>query len=293
MKVSAKILDGKLVSKIQRRSLHNEVKDLVILSGVIPRLALICVGDNVASNVYIKNKVRACDEVGLQSEVYRFDCDCSKQELTEKIEELNVDNSVHGILVQLPLPNHLDPSIIVEKIDPLKDVDGFHPLNAGGVLSGKKNFFPPCTPLGIISLLDHYKICLAGKHAVVIGRSIIVGKPMAMMLLSRNATVTSCHSQTSDLSSHCSRADLLVVATGQKQIVTADMVKPGSVVVDVGIHKELDGRLVGDVDFPNVGNVASHITPVPGGVGPMTVAGLVANTIFAYRRVINSRGLPG
>ncbi len=283
--MKAQIIDGKAVSK----KVHEEVKaevEALKKYGIEPFLAVVLVGDNPASKVYVRNKEKACAKVGIKTYTHRLPADASYDEVANLIKQLNEDRKVNGILVQLPLPDHLDEKSLLELVDPSKDVDGFHPYNLGRLLSGSP-IVKPCTPLGIMRLLDEYGVELKGKEAVVVGRSVIVGKPMWLLLLERHATVTTCHSKTRDLAFHTKRADVLVVAAGRPRMITADMVKPGAVVIDVGINRLEDGSLVGDVDFESVSEVASMITPVPGGVGPMTVAMLLYNTVQAAKRQNN------
>lgn len=277
----AQIIDGKLVASVTREKAAR-VATLVKEAGVDPGLAVILVGDDPASHAYVRMKERDCAEVGIASFDYRRPTDITQTELHEIIDACNADPRVHGILVQMPLPRHLDPEAAILRIDPNKDVDGFHPVSLGSLVRGIR---APraCTPWGVMAMLDHYGIDPSGANAVVIGRSTIVGKPMALMLLERNATVTVCHSKTRDLEKVCREADILVAAVGRPKMVTADFVKPGAVVIDVGINSTDEG-MVGDVDFDAVEQVASWITPVPGGVGPMTRAMLVLNTAEAAAR---------
>lgn len=270
----AQILDGKKVATDVRAQIAKEVEQT---EGITPGLAVVLVGDDQASQVYVRNKEKACNSVGINSFMHLLPASTRQEELLDLIKKLNADSKVHGILVQLPVPPQIDPDIILQAIDPTKDVDGFHPFNTGKLMAGLETFVP-CTPRGIMHLLAAYNISLAGKHAVVVGRSNIVGKPMASLLMARDATVTVCHSKTSDLKEFTRSADILVVAVGRPRLITADMVKPGAVVVDVGINRLPEG-LVGDVDFDTVKEVASYITPVPGGVGPLTIAMLLQNTL--------------
>lgn len=276
--MAAKILDGKKAAQEIRASLKEEVARLKA-RGLTPGLAVVLVGEDPASKVYVKQKEKACREAGIASQVYRLPEDTSEESLLQLIQELNADRAVHGILVQLPLPGRLDANRVIQAIDPAKDVDGFHPLNVGRLAVGLPAPVP-CTPRGIIHLLDAYSIPIAGRHAVVVGRSNIVGKPLAQLLLARDATVTVCHSKTVDLASLTRTADILVAAAGKPRLITRGMVKPGAVVVDVGINRLPEG-LVGDVDFEAVREVAGYITPVPGGVGPLTIAMLLKNTLEA------------
>jgi methylenetetrahydrofolate dehydrogenase (NADP+)/methenyltetrahydrofolate cyclohydrolase len=278
----AMILDGKALAAEVRRQLKEEVAALAA-QGLTPTLAVLLVGDDPASQVYVRNKIAACAEVGILSRSFRFPSDCAPSELFAAIDRLNNDPAIHGILVQLPLPPQFDESEVVERIAVTKDVDGFHAENLGRLWQGRSGFVP-CTPAGVMRLLSHAQVPLVGAEAVVVGRSNIVGKPMAALLLAAGATVTIAHSRTSNLAEVTRRADVLVVAVGKPGLVTGAMIKPGAVVVDVGINRLADGRLVGDVDFASAQGVARAITPVPGGVGPMTIAMLLANTVTAARR---------
>jgi methylenetetrahydrofolate dehydrogenase (NADP+) / methenyltetrahydrofolate cyclohydrolase len=252
--------------------------------GITPGLAVVLVGDNPASQVYVRNKVKACHEAGLHSVMEKHSADMSEAALLALVDKLNKDPLIHGILVQLPLPPHIDAQKVIEAISPEKDVDGFHIASAGALMVGRPGFWP-CTPYGCMKMLESIGYSLKGKHAVVIGRSNIVGKPMAMMLLQQNATVTICHSGTPDLKAMTLQADVIVAAVGKRNVLTADMVKPGAVVIDVGMNRNDEGKLCGDVDFEGVRQVASFITPVPGGVGPMTITMLLVNTLEAAERV--------
>lgn len=254
--------------------------------GQRPGLAVILVGDNPASQVYVHNKVKACEDNGLYSSFDHYPATLSEADLLARIDTLNRDPRIHGILVQLPLPAHIDNHRVIKAIAPEKDVDGFHVVNAGALMTGRP-LFRPCTPYGVMKMLDAYGIELSGANAVVIGRSNIVGKPVAMLLLERSATVTICHSKTRDLAAHTRAADVVVAAVGKRNVLTADMVKPGATVIDVGINRNEAGKLCGDVDFANVKEVAGYITPVPGGVGPMTITMLLVNTIEAAERMAN------
>ncbi len=251
--------------------------------GVRPGLAVILVGEDPASQVYVRNKIKACEESGLHSVFEKYDASLSQQALLARIEALNADAAIHGILVQMPLPRHIDPHRVIETIATAKDVDGYSTQSAGELMTGSPGF-NPCTPYGCMKLIDSTGVTLRGKHAVVIGRSNTVGKPMALMLLQGNATVTICHSATPDLKTHTLQADVIVAAVGRRNVVTADMVKPGAVVIDVGMNRNDEGKLCGDVDFAGVATVAGFITPVPGGVGPMTITMLLVNTIEAAER---------
>lgn len=276
----AKIIDGKAISAEIRQELKVRTAAFVERTGVRPGLAVVLVGDDPASQVYVRNKQRACEQVGFRSEQILLPADTQMAALREVIEQLNADSDIHGILVQLPLPPQLDEHEIIMLIDPDKDVDAFHPINVGRIVSGSYRF-APCTPAGIMQLLRRSGVAIEGRECVVIGRSDIVGKPMALLLLAANGTVTVCHSHTVGLAEICRCADILVCAVGKPGFVTADMVAPGAVVIDVGINRLQDGRLVGDVDFDAVEPIAGMITPVPGGVGPMTITMLLDNTLRA------------
>ena len=278
----AKILSGKTVSARVKQELKIEAENLT-KAGTKPGLAVVIVGDDSASKVYVANKEKACAELGIYSEKYALSADTTEDELLNLIKKLNADDKIHGILVQLPLPEHLDDKTIINNILPFKDVDAFHPTNVGRIMIGDFDFVP-CTPAGIMELIHESGVEVSGKECVVIGRSNIVGKPMSMLLLHENGTVTVCHSKTSDLKAQTRRADILVAAVGIPKFVKADMVKPGAVVIDVGMDRDENGKLCGDVDFDEVEKVASAITPVPGGVGPMTIAMLMRNTITAAKR---------
>jgi methylenetetrahydrofolate dehydrogenase (NADP+)/methenyltetrahydrofolate cyclohydrolase len=285
--MTATILDGKAISQAIQAEIAEEVVDFIQNNATVPCLAAILVGDNQASEVYVRNKRRACERVGIESQLHRFSGDVMPDDLLTLVAKLNKDPHVHGILVQLPLPEHIDPLRIQDAIRPNKDVDVFHPENVGRLVQGRPRFLP-CTPHGIQQLLIRSDVEIAGKHVVILGRSDIVGKPLAIMLAQRardaNATVTVCHSRTRDLPEITRQADILIVAIGRPKFVRRDMVKPGAVVVDVGINRTDDG-LVGDVDFSEVRQVASQITPVPGGVGPLTVSMLLSNTLQAAREL--------
>ena len=278
----AQIIDGKKTSQKLREEIARKTALLVEEKGVRPGLAVILVGQDPASQIYVRNKKKACEEVGFLSREYKLPEETTEEELLSLIDRLNDDEEIHGILVQLPVPKHLDDKKIIARIDPKKDVDAFSYENVGRIMTGEFDFVP-CTPAGIMELLAEYGIDPAGKRAVVIGRSNIVGKPMAMLLLHKNATVTICHSRTRELKEVCRRADVLVAAVGKAAFVTPDMVKPGAVVIDVGMNRNAEGKLCGDVD-PAVDAVAGYLTPVPGGVGPMTIAMLLKNTVTAARR---------
>ena len=274
------LIDGKQASREIRDALQAEAAKLKASSGVVPGLAVILVGENPASRIYVGSKEKACQEAGFLSRVYRLPAETAERDVLKRIRMLNDDRKIHGILVQLPLPAHIRAEAVIEAIDPRKDVDGFHPYNAGRLFSGNP-LHRACTPSGILTLLDRYGIAAEGKEAVIVGRSNIVGKPLALMLLSRNATVTVCHTRTKNLPEVTRRAELLVAAAGKAEMIQADMVREGAVVIDVGVNRRADGRLVGDVAFAGVAEKASHITPVPGGVGPMTIAMLLKNTLRA------------
>ena len=278
----AQVLDGRELARRVREELASAIDDFQTAEGVTPGLAVVLVGDDPASQVYIRTKMRECERVGIRAELHHFPSDVSQDAVENRLRELNADPDVHGILLQWPVPPGLDYGRLIETIAPIKDVDGFHPVNAGRLLAGQPRFVP-CTPLGILHLLQAHGIPIAGRHAVVVGRSLIVGRPMAALLLAHDATVTICHSRTRDLAEHTRRADILVVAVGRAGFIGADHVKPGAAVIDVGINRLEDGRLVGDVDTEAVAAVAGAITPVPGGVGPMTVAMLLKNTFEAAR----------
>lgn len=277
--MAAQIIDGKQISAQVKESVKREVEELAS-KGVPVCLAVIIVGDDPASHIYVKNKKKACELVGIRSEEYVLSAESGEEELLALINELNTDKNVNGILVQLPLPKHINETKILEAISPLKDVDAFHAVNVGKIMIGNYDFLP-CTPAGCMELIHSTGIDVAGKACVVVGRSNIVGKPMAMLLLHANGTVTICHSKTQNLKTLCSQADILVAAVGKPQMITADMVKTGAVVIDVGMNRDGNGKLCGDVDFTAVSDVASFITPVPGGVGPMTIAMLMKNTVKA------------
>lgn len=279
----ANIIDGKLVSSTLRKSILNEVEKLKA-NNINPTLAVILVGNDPASAVYVRNKQRACIETGITPVQITLPEETTEEFLLQKIEELNNDPTVHGILVQLPLPKHISEEKVIAKIDYSKDVDAFTHESVGRIVEGKYTFLP-CTPAGIMKLLEVYNVEIAGKECVVIGRSNIVGKPMALLLLNKSGTVTVCHSKTKNLREVTSRADILVVAVGRPEFVTCDMVKEGAVVIDVGINRLPDGRLVGDVAFEEVSGVASLISPVPGGVGPMTITMLMQNTLYSAKRI--------
>jgi|TARA_B110000305_G_C19451015_1_gene647952 methylenetetrahydrofolate dehydrogenase (NADP+)/methenyltetrahydrofolate cyclohydrolase len=293
--MTAKRIDGKAMAEQVRAELAQGVKALESTHGVTPGLAVVIVGDDLASQVYVRNKVKQTEECGMRSFHHVLAADTSRELLLHLIKELNADPAVHGILVQLPLPLHLDPKDVIETIDPAKDVDGFHTSNVGRLWTGEKSFVP-CTPLGCMKLLKSVMPSIAGKHAVIVGRSNIVGRPMAALLLNESATVTIAHSKTIDLPGLCRQADILVAAVGRAQMIKADWIKPGAIVLDVGINRieapSGQTKLVGDVDFDSVVSIASAITPVPGGPGPMTIACLLANTLYAaeQRALVCTRG---
>jgi len=281
--MTAQIIDGKALSAQLRTEVAQRAATLTA-QGTKPGLAVVLVGDNQASQVYVRNKVKACEDVGFHSVLEKYDASMTEAELLARVEALNNDPSIHGILVQLPLPKHIDDHKVIEAISPLKDVDGFHVASAGALMVGEVGF-KACTPYGCMKMLESIGMKdLRGKHAVVIGRSNIVGKPMAMMLLAANATVTVTHSGTADLGAMTRQADVVVAAVGKRNVLTADMVKPGAVVIDVGMNRNDEGKLCGDVDFDGVKEVAGFITPVPGGVGPMTITMLLVNTMEAAER---------
>lgn len=275
------LIDGKAVSLQVKQQVKQEC-DKLKAKGVTPGLAVIIVGDDPASQVYVRNKERACEECGFYSVKYALDADTTQDELNALIDKLNKDEKINGILCQLPLPKHLDDKEVINRIDPIKDVDAFHPVNVGAIMIGDYNFLP-CTPAGVMELIRSTGVDVTGKKAVVIGRSNIVGKPMAMLLLHENATVEITHSKTLDLKSITKEADILVAAIGRAKFVTADMVKNGAIVIDVGMNRDENGKLCGDVDFENVKDKCSFITPVPGGVGPMTISMLMRNTLTAAK----------
>ncbi len=286
--MTARNIDGNALSAKVREELAQRAAELTAL-GVQPCLAVILVGEDPASAVYVRNKVAGCEKAGFRSLKFTYPADVAPEVVFAKIAELNADVSVHGILVQLPLPKQFDADKVLEAISPEKDVDGFHAENFGLLLQGRKSFYP-CTPWGVMKMLESENVQVKGSEAVVIGRSNIVGKPMAVMLLSKGATVTVCHSQTKDLAFHTKRADSVVVAIGKAKFLKGDMVKPGAVVIDVGMNRDENGKLCGDVDFDSAREVASLITPVPGGVGPMTITMLLANTVESAERALNAQG---
>jgi methylenetetrahydrofolate dehydrogenase (NADP+)/methenyltetrahydrofolate cyclohydrolase len=277
--MAAQLLDGKSLAAQVRAAVKDKVARLA-QRGIQPGLAVILAGEDPASRVYVKNKVRACEETGVRSQLFEFPASVTQAELLSRVELLNDDPAVHGILVQLPLPKQVNSQKVLESVSPEKDVDGFHDMNLGALLAGQPRVVP-CTPAGVMRLLQHANVPLAGRRAVVIGRSNIVGKPLALLLLQKDATVTICHSKTADLESVARQADILVAAIGRAKLVSAAMVKPGACVIDVGVNRLADGSLAGDVDFDAVKNIAGWITPVPGGVGPMTIAMLLENCLRA------------
>ena len=281
--MTAQRIDGNALSQKLRAEVTLRTTALKA-KGITPGLAVILVGENPASQVYVRNKVKACEDSGLHSILEKHPASLTEAALLNRIDALNHDSGIHGILVQLPLPAHIDAQKVIEAISPAKDVDGFHIASAGALMTGMPGFWP-CTPYGCMKMLESIGYELKGKHAVVIGRSNIVGKPMALMLLQKNATVTICHSATQDLKAITLQADVIVAAVGKRNILTADMVKPGAVVIDVGMNRNEEGKLCGDVDFAGVEQVAGYITPVPGGVGPMTITMLLVNTLEAAERI--------
>lgn len=280
----ATIIDGKAISEKIRSEVKAATDKLINERSVTPGLAVVLVGDNPASKVYVGSKEKACIEMGFYSEKHVLPVTATQDELLKLVDKLNKDKKIHGILVQLPLPKQINEDLVLEAISPEKDVDGFHPYNVGRLAVGKP-LFQPCTPYGMMKMLEYSNISVEGKHAVIIGRSNIVGKPIALMLLQKSATVTICHSKTKDLKEEVKRADIVVAAIGKPEFVTGDMLKKGAVVLDVGINRLESGKLVGDVDFASAEKVASAITPVPGGVGPMTIAMLMYNTLESAKRV--------
>ena len=284
--MSARLIDGKALAQHIRDHVAERVTQLKA-QGITPGLSVIVVGDDPASQVYVRNKARACEQAGMHSELIRLPASTTQLQLLERIQQLNEDPHIHGILVQLPLPTGLDEHAVIAAIAAHKDVDGFHINNAGLLLTGQPQFIP-CTPYGIMKMLEQQQVDLRGAEAVVVGASNIVGKPMALLLQAAGATVTLCNSKTKDLAAHTRRADILVVAVGRPQMIKADMIKPGAIVIDVGINRLDNGQLVGDVDFEPVAKVASAITPVPGGVGPMTIAMLLVNTTEAAERQLSA-----
>jgi methylenetetrahydrofolate dehydrogenase (NADP+)/methenyltetrahydrofolate cyclohydrolase len=285
--MTAQLIDGNALSKQLRAQVAADTAQLKA-QGLTPGLAVVLVGDNPASQVYVRNKVKACEEAGLHSVLEKYEASMSEADLLARVEALNNDASIHGILVQLPLPAHIDAQKVIEAISPAKDVDGFHIASAGALMTGMPGFWP-CTPYGCMKMLESIGYDLKGKHAVVIGRSNIVGKPMALMLLQKDATVTVAHSRTQNLKALTLQADVIVAAVGKRNVLTADMVKPGAVVLDVGMNRNDEGKLCGDVDFEGVKEVAGYITPVPGGVGPMTITMLLVNTLESAQRALSEK----
>ena len=283
----AQHIDGILLSQQLRTDIAARTAKLTA-AGKQPGLAVILVGEDPASQVYVRNKVKACGDVGFHSVLEKYDADLSEAALLDRIAALNIDPAIHGILVQMPLPKHIDPNKVIEAISTAKEVDGYSVLSAGELMTGLEGF-RPCTPYGCMKLIETTGVDLRGKHAVVIGRSNTVGKPMAMLLLQANATVTICHSATADLGYHTRQADVVVAAVGRRNTLTADMVKPGAIVIDVGMNRDDAGKLCGDVDFAGVREVAGHITPVPGGVGPMTITMLLQNTVESAERELKNQ----
>lgn len=275
--MTAKLIDGKAVSQKIKIQVQQRVEKLA-KQGIIPGLAVVLVGENSASLTYVKNKKKTCEALGMRSDLHQYPDTLTEQELLSTIDELNNDPHIHGILVQLPLPKQIDEFKVISAISPEKDVDGFHPISVGNMMIGKEAFLP-CTPHGIMELLAHYDIDPAGKHAVVIGRSNIVGKPIGQLLLQKDATVTYCHSKTKDLAEFTKQADILIAAVGRAKFIDHTFIKPGAVIIDVGMNRDENGKLCGDVDFEDVQETASFVTPVPGGVGPMTIAMLMGNTL--------------
>ena len=285
--MTAQLIDGNALSKQLRTQVAADTAKLKA-QGLTPGLAVVLVGDNPASQVYVRNKVKACEDAGLHSVLEKYEASMSEADLLARVEALNNDSSIHGILVQLPLPAHIDAQKVIEAISPAKDVDGFHIASAGALMTGMPGFWP-CTPYGCMKMLESIGYDLKGKHAVVIGRSNIVGKPMALMLLQKDATVTLAHSRTQNLKALTLQADVIVAAVGKRNVLTADMVKPGAVVLDVGMNRNDEGKLCGDVDFDGVKEVAGYITPVPGGVGPMTITMLLVNTLESAQRALSEK----
>ena len=280
--MTAQIINGKEIAQAVRQEIRKEVEELKE-KGYVPGLAVILVGDNQASQTYVRNKEKACLDLGMHSVLIKKPATLSQEELIENINELNQDDSIHGILVQLPLPNHINEKAIIEAISPEKDVDGFHPINIGRMMTGQSAFLP-CTPYGVMVMLQHINYNLEGKHVVVVGRSNIVGKPAGQLMLNANATVTICHSKTKDLAYYTKQADVIVAAVGKRNTITADHIKEGAVIIDVGMNRNDEGKLCGDVDYEGVLNKASYVTPVPGGVGPMTITMLMKNTVQSAQK---------
>ena len=283
--MAAKIIDGKAISLSCRNKIAQDTENFKKTYGYAPGLSVIIVGEDPASKVYVRNKKLGCEQVGFNSSVYELPENTTQEELNALVDKLNANDKIHGILCQLPLPKHLDENEVIMRIDPNKDVDAFHPQNVGKIMIGDYSFLP-CTPAGVMALLERSGIEVSGKKCVVVGRSNIVGKPQAMLLLHANGTVTICHSRTKDLAKECREADILVVAIGKADFITGDMVKDGAVVIDVGMNRRADGKLTGDVDFASVEPKASYITPVPGGVGPMTITMLMQNTLTSAKNSV-------
>ena len=284
--MSSAIINGKEIGGEIRKTVEQRVEALK-QKGITPGLAVILVGDNPASKTYVANKQASCEAIGMYSALIKLPEDISETTLLEQIRELNDSSDIHGILVQLPLPKHIDEDAVIATISPEKDVDGFSPISVGKMMLGQETYLP-CTPFGVIKLLEHTGIDVAGKHAVIVGRSHIVGKPMGQLLLQKDATVTYTHSKTKNLASFTKQADILIAAVGRPNFITADYIKEGAVVIDVGINRDEHNKLVGDVDFASVDGIASHITPVPGGVGPMTITMLLENTVQAAEKTVKS-----
>ncbi|MBO0999017.1 bifunctional methylenetetrahydrofolate dehydrogenase/methenyltetrahydrofolate cyclohydrolase FolD [Bacillus sp. SD075] len=282
--MSAQIINGKEIAESVRQEISKEVQQLRE-KNVVPGLAVILVGDNQASQTYVRNKQKACEDLGMHSVLIKKPAELSQEELIQSIAELNQDDSIHGILVQLPLPGHIQEKAIIEAISPEKDVDGFHPINIGRMMTGQDAFLP-CTPYGVMVMLEYIDYDLEGKHVVIVGRSNIVGKPAGQMFLNANATVTYCHSRTKDLAYHTKQADVVVAAVGKRDTITSDHIKEGAVVIDVGMNRNDEGKLCGDVAYDEVKNKASYITPVPKGVGPMTITMLMKNTVKSAQKAL-------
>lgn len=282
--MSAQIINGKEIAEAVRQEISKEVQQLRE-KNIVPGLAVILVGDNQASQTYVRNKQKACEDLGMHSVLIKKPAELSQEELIQSIAELNQDDSIHGILVQLPLPGHIQEKAIIEAISPEKDVDGFHPINIGRMMTGQDAFLP-CTPYGVMVMLEYINYDLEGKHVVIVGRSNIVGKPAGQLFLNANATVTYCHSRTKDLAYHTKQADVVVAAVGKRDTITSDHIKEGAVVIDVGMNRNDEGKLCGDVAFDEVKNKASYITPVPKGVGPMTITMLMKNTVKSAQKAL-------
>ncbi|MFD6439840.1 bifunctional methylenetetrahydrofolate dehydrogenase/methenyltetrahydrofolate cyclohydrolase FolD [Peribacillus sp. NPDC060186] len=283
--MSAQIINGKEIAEAVRQEISKEVQQLRE-KNIVPGLAVILVGDNQASQTYVRNKQKACEDLGMHSVLIKKPADLTQEELIQNIDELNQDDSIHGILVQLPLPEHIQEKAIIEAISPEKDVDGFHPINIGRMMTGQDAFLP-CTPYGVMVMLEHIGYELEGKHVVIVGRSNIVGKPSGQLFLNADATVTYCHSKTKDLAYYTKQADVVVAAVGKRDTITSDHIKEGAVVIDVGMNRNDEGKLCGDVAFEEVKNKASYITPVPKGVGPMTITMLMKNTVKSAQKALN------